>query len=157
MKVALLWVGKTNFSFVEEGIRIYIDRIRKYLPFEIIEIKALRNSKSLNEAQVKKLEGNEILNKIQAGDYVILLDEKGKEFASVQFAQQFSAYQNQGIKRIVFVIGGAYGFSDEVYAISKEKISLSQMTFSHQIIRIIFLEQLYRSQTIIKGEPYHHE
>lgn len=157
MKVLLLWVGKTNFAFVNEGIKTYVDRIRKYVPFEISEIKALKNAKSLSDSQLKKLEGQEIISRIQPGDYVVLLDEKGKEYNSVQFSAQILGYQNQSIKRIVFVIGGAYGFSEEIYTICNEKISLSKMTFSHQIIRVIFLEQLYRAFTILKGEPYHHE
>lgn len=157
MKVLLLWVGKTNFNFVNEGIKTYADRIKKYCPFEISEIKALKNTKNINENQQKKLEGLEILERVQPGDYVILLDENGKEFSSMQFSAQISGFQKQGLKRIVFIIGGAYGFSEEVYTICKEKISLSKMTFSHQIIRVIFLEQLYRAFTIIKNEPYHHE
>lgn len=157
MKVLLLWVGKTDFNFVDEGIKTYAERIKRYVPFEIQEIRDLKNKKVLETAQIKKLEGEEILSRLSPGDYVVLLDEKGKEFTSLQFSTYMTQVFNQGIKRMVFVIGGAYGFSDEVYARARDKVSLSKMTYSHQLIRVVFLEQLYRSQTIIKGEPYHHE
>ena len=157
MKVLLLWVGKTDFKFVGEGVKLYSERIKRYISFEISEIKALKNAKNLSSAQIKKIEGDEILSNLQSTDYVVLLDEKGKEFTSTQFSTFMASIANQRIKRLVFVIGGAYGFSDEVYEKAREKHSLSKMTYSHQLIRVIFLEQLYRSQTIIKGEPYHHD
>ena len=156
MKVSLVVVGKTDFRFVEEGETMYSERISRYVSFERIVIKDVKNRKSLEKMQIKKLEGIEIMAKIQPGDYVVLLDDKGKEFNSTGFSGFIESKINVP-KRLVFVIGGAYGFSDEVYMKSNEKLSVSKMTFSHQIVRIIFLEQLYRAFTIIKGEPYHHE
>ena len=144
-------------SFIEDGINIYVDRIKHYIKFEIIYIKDLKKLKGMSETQFKKAEGSEILNKINHGDYLILLDEKGKELSSLAFSSFIEKKIQSGIKRLVFAVGGAYGFSDEVYSHSNELISLSKMTFSHQIIRVIFLEQLYRAFSIIKGEPYHHE
>jgi len=157
MKVTLILVGKTDFNFIEEGENMYTERIKRYVSFEKIVLKDLKNKKSLEQTQIKKLEGAEILNRINAGDYVVLLDEHGKEYCSIKFASFLENKFMGSHKRIVFIIGGAYGFDDEVYAKCNEKISLSKMTFSHQIIRLIFLEQLYRAFTIIKGEPYHHE
>ena len=157
MKVSLILVGKTDFEFIEEGENMYTERIKRYISFEKIILKDLKNKKSLDQAQIRKLEGAEILNRINAGDYVVLLDERGKEFSSINFASFLENKFMNSYKRLVFIIGGAYGFDDEVYEKCNEKISLSKMTFSHQIIRLIFLEQLYRGFTIIKGEPYHHE
>ena len=157
MKVSLILVGKTDFNFIEEGENMYTERIKRYISFEKIVLKDLKNKKSLDQAQIKKLEGAEILSRINGGDYVILLDERGKEYSSINFASFLENKFINSYKRLVFIIGGAYGFNDEVYEKCNEKISLSKMTFSHQIIRLIFLEQLYRGFTIIKGEPYHHE
>jgi 23S rRNA (pseudouridine1915-N3)-methyltransferase len=157
MKVSLIMVGKTDFAFVEEGEALYADRISRYVLFEKIVIKDIKNRKALDASQIKKNEGVEILSKMQPGDYVVLLDDKGREFNSISFANYMEAKLNTTSKRMVFVIGGAYGFSEEVYQRANEKISLSKMTFSHQIIRVIFLEQLYRAFSILKGEPYHHE
>jgi 23S rRNA (pseudouridine1915-N3)-methyltransferase len=157
MKVSLIMVGKTDFRFIEEGETMYSERIGRYISFEKIVIKDVKNRKSLEQLQIKKLEGIEILNRIQQGDYVVLLDDKGKEFNSMGFSSFIESKILTVPKRLVFIIGGAYGFSDEVYQMAKEKLSVSKMTFSHQIVRLIFLEQLYRAFTIIKGEPYHHE
>ena len=156
MKTNLLLVGKTvNKNFVA-GIDDYAERISHYMPFEITTIPELRNTKSLTEEQQKQAEGELILKQLQPSDTVVLLDEHGRELRSVEYAQWLSQKQ-QTVRRLVFVIGGPYGFSPDVYARANEKISLSKMTFSHQMVRLIFTEQLYRACTIIKGEPYHHE
>lgn len=156
MKVLFLMVGKTDFQFINDGFMMYVQRIKRYISFDIGIIRDIKKSKAQDTAQMKKLEGDEILNTIQASDYVVLLDEKGKELTSVSFSSFIENKMNTGAKRLVFVVGGAYGFSEEVYKRANYQLSLSNMTFSHQIIRIIFLEQLYRAFTIIKGEPYHH-
>jgi 23S rRNA (pseudouridine1915-N3)-methyltransferase len=156
MKVLLIQTGKTDFQYVAEGSKIFSDRIEKYIPFETITVVAKKN-KASDLLLIKNMEGKVILEKIQGGDVVVLLDEKGKEMGSKDFSTFMQNKMNAGIKRLVFVIGGAYGFSDDIYKRADDKISLSKMTFSHQIVRLLFLEQLYRSMTIIKGEPYHHE
>ena len=156
MKTLLILVGKTNDKHFQAGISDYAERISHYMPFDIVTIPELRNTKSLSEEQQKTAEGELILKQIQTSDTVVLLDEHGKELRSVDFARWLSQKQ-QTARRLVFVIGGPYGFSPEVYARANEKLSLSQMTFSHQMVRLIFTEQLYRACTIIKGEPYHHE
>ncbi|MBP9725120.1 MAG: 23S rRNA (pseudouridine(1915)-N(3))-methyltransferase RlmH [Bacteroidia bacterium] len=141
---------------MEKGITEYAERLIHYTSFTLHTVEAVKKTSSVTAEQVKQKEGEHILRKLSAADFLILLDDKGKEFNSVQFAAQLEKWQLQ-TKSIVFVIGGAYGFSDAVYQRAQAKLSLSQMTFSHQIIRVIFLEQLYRAFTIIKGEPYHHE
>ncbi|MBP5798885.1 MAG: 23S rRNA (pseudouridine(1915)-N(3))-methyltransferase RlmH [Prevotella sp.] len=156
MKTLLFLVGKTNDKHFQAGISDYAERISHYMPFDIVTIPELRNTKSLSEEQQKTAEGELILKQIQTSDTVVLLDEHGKELRSVDFARWLSQKQ-QTARRLVFVIGGPYGFSPDVYARANEKLSLSQMTFSHQMVRLIFTEQLYRACTIIKGEPYHHE
>jgi 23S rRNA (pseudouridine1915-N3)-methyltransferase len=155
MKITLLAIGKTNTAEIRNIVDDYSKRINRYVKFEAVYIENNQQKFSDNEKQKTK-EGELILKKLQSGDYLILLDERGKEFNSVQFAEQLNLLFNQSIKNICFVIGGAYGFSEEVYARSNAKISLSRMTFSHQIIRAIFTEQLYRAFTIINNEPYHH-
>jgi 23S rRNA (pseudouridine1915-N3)-methyltransferase len=155
MKITLLAIGKTNSAEIRNIVDDYSKRINRYVKFEAVYIENSQQKFSDNEKQKIK-EGEHILKKLQAGDYLILLDERGKEYNSVQFAEQLNLLFNQSIKNICFVIGGAYGFSEEVYARSNAKISLSRMTFSHQIIRAIFAEQLYRAFTIINNEPYHH-
>jgi len=155
MKITLLAIGKTNSAEIRNIVDDYSKRISRYVKFEAVYIENNQQKFSDNEKQKIK-EGEHILKKLQAGDYLILLDERGKEYNSVQFAEQLNLFFNQSIKNICFVIGGAYGFSEEVYARSNTKISLSRMTFSHQIIRAIFTEQLYRAFTIINNEPYHH-
>lgn len=156
MKTVLILVGKTVNKHFVAGIDDYAERITHYMPFEIITIPELRNTKNLSEDQQKTAEGDLILRQIQPSDTVVLLDEHGKEFRSVNYARWLSQKQ-QTARRLVFVIGGPYGFSEAVYARANEKLSLSKMTFSHQMVRLIFTEQLYRACTIIKGEPYHHE
>ena len=156
MKTVLILVGKTVNKHFIAGIEDYSERISHYMPFEIVTIPELRNTKNLSEEQQKISEGDLILRQIQPSDTVVLLDEHGKEFRSIEYARWLQQKQ-QTARRLVFVIGGPYGFSDAVYSRSNEKISLSKMTFSHQMVRLIFTEQLYRACTIIKGEPYHHE
>lgn len=156
MKIVLLVIGKTDKDFVKNGIEEYKKRLVHYLPFEIKIIPDIKNTKNLSENQQKQKEGVLILEKIKSGDTLILLDEGGKEFSSVAFSKFIEQKMIGGTKNLVFTIGGPYGFSDEVYKKAQGKVSLSKMTFSHQMIRMIFTEQLYRSMTIIKGEPYHH-
>ena len=156
MKTLLILVGKTTDKHFQAGIDDYASRIGHYMPFDIVTIPELRNTKSLSEEQQKTSEGELILRQLQPSDTVVLLDEHGREFRSVEYARWLTQKQ-QTTRRLVFVIGGPYGFSDAVYERANEKISLSKMTFSHQMVRLIFTEQLYRACTIIKGEPYHHE
>ena len=156
MKFILLTVGKTDVPWVRSGLDLYTSRLQHYVKFELREIPELKGVSALSEEQIKQKEGTLILK--EAGDAeMFLLDEHVKEFRSVEFAAQVQKLMNRGGKDIIFVIGGAYGFSPEVYAKASGKISLSKMTFSHQMVRTIFAEQLYRAFTIIKGEPYHHE
>ena len=157
MKIALLTVGKTDRDWVKQGLDIYVSRLKHYIPFSIIEIPELKNVSALSKDQIKTREGELILKNIKPTDEVILLDEHGYEYSSVEFAKIIQDRISYGGKDMVFVIGGAYGFSDPVYRRANSKISLSRMTFSHQMVRTIFAEQLYRAFTIIKGEPYHHE
>ncbi|MBQ5607141.1 MAG: 23S rRNA (pseudouridine(1915)-N(3))-methyltransferase RlmH [Bacteroidaceae bacterium] len=156
MKTLLILVGKTTSKVFNTGINDYVERISHYMPFDIITIPELKNTKSITEEQQKEKEGELILKHIQPGDILVLLDEHGKEFRSIELANWLERKQ-QTCRRLVFVIGGPYGFSKEVYDKANEKISLSKMTFSHQMMRLIFTEQIYRACTIIKGEPYHHE
>lgn len=154
--VRLLVVGKTDMPWVRAGLDLYASRIVHYVRFEVKEIPELKNVGALSEAQIKEKEGALIL-KEAAGSEIILLDERGKEFRSVEFASELQKRLSRGGKDLCFVIGGAYGFSPEVYAAASDKLSLSKMTFSHQMVRVVFAEQLYRAFTIMKGEPYHHE
>ena len=156
MKTILILVGKTQSKIFKLGIDDYVSRIEHYMPFSITIIPELKNTKSLSEDQQKQKEGELILKEIQPSDTVVLLDEHGAEFRSIEYANWLKQKQNTA-RRLVFIIGGPYGFSPDVYARANEKISLSHMTFSHQMVRLIFTEQLYRACTIIKGEPYHHE
>ncbi|MBR4978574.1 MAG: 23S rRNA (pseudouridine(1915)-N(3))-methyltransferase RlmH [Bacteroidales bacterium] len=157
MKITLLTVGKTDRDWVRQGLDIYVSRLKHYIPFILTEIPELKNVSALSKDQIKIKEGELILKNIRPADDVILLDEHGKEYSSVQLAKILQDKISYECKDIVFVIGGAYGFSDAVYARANSKLSLSKMTFSHQMVRTIFAEQLYRAFTIMKGEPYHHE
>ncbi len=157
MKTALITVGKTTDKHIVSLIEEYVQRLKHYINFEIVVIHELKNTKSLTAEQQKRNEGELIMKQIQQGDVVVLLDEHGKELRSVEFADWMVNKMNTTNKRLVFIIGGPYGFSPDVYCIAHEKLSLSKMTFSHQMIRLIFVEQIYRAMTIIKGEPYHHE
>ena len=149
-------VGKTTDKHFQAGISDYVERIGHYMPFEMLTIPELKNTKNLTEEQQKTAEGELILKQIQPSDTVVLLDEHGHEYRSIEFARWLEQKRNTA-RRLVFVIGGPYGFSQAVYARAGEQLSLSKMTFSHQMIRLIFTEQIYRACTIIKGEPYHHE
>lgn len=153
----LLTVGKTDIEWVRKGLETYSSRLTHYVPFSVCEIPELKNTSALTKAQIKEKEGELILRNIKPSDRVVLMDEHGKEYRSIEFAEEIRKLMIGGGKDIVFVIGGAYGFSEAVYARCDGKISLSRMTFSHQMVRTIFAEQLYRAFTIIKGEPYHHE
>ena len=157
MKIQLICVGKTERAYLKEGESEYLKRLRHYCSFEKIEIPELKNAKKLREDQIKTEEGKLILAMVDRSTQLILLDENGKSFNSVGFSKYLQKKFNQGGKSIVFVVGGAYGFSDELYARSNGKISLSEMTFSHQMVRLFFIEQIYRALTILKGEPYHHQ
>lgn len=156
MKTTLILVGKTNNKHFEAGINDYAGRINHYLPFEMVVVPELKNTKALSEEQQKEREGEQILRLVQTADTVVLLDEHGTEFRSVELAAWLQKKQ-QSARRLVFIIGGPYGFSPAVYARANEQLSLSRLTFSHQMVRLVFTEQLYRACTIIKGEPYHHE
>lgn len=156
MKTELLLVGKTVNKHFVAGINDYVERIGHYIPFAITIIPELKNTKALTEQQQKDREGELILKQIQSSDTVVLLDEHGEEFRSIELASWLEQKQ-QTARRLVFVIGGAYGFSQAVYDRANEKLSLSKMTFSHQMVRLIFTEAIYRACTIIKGEQYHHE
>ena len=157
MNVKLLTVGKTDVPWVKEGLDLYASRLRHYVPFTVEEIPELKKVSSLTEEQIKQKEGELILKQVGPQDTVILMDERGLQMRSTEFASWLEKQLSGGSKGIVFVIGGAYGFSPDVYTRATGKISLSKMTFSHQMVRTIFAEQLYRACTILKGEPYHHE
>ena len=157
MKITLLTVGKTDKDWVRQGMEIYVSRLKHYIPFSVVEIPELKNVSSLTRDQIKVREGELILKNIRPTDDLILLDEKGKEYSSVEFAKVIQDKISYAGKDMVYVIGGAYGFSEDVYRRANSKISLSRMTFSHQMVRAIFAEQIYRAFTIMKGEPYHHE
>ena len=157
MKIILAVVGKMASGYLSKGIEEYTSRLKHYVPFEILHIADAKNTKSLTEAQQKAAEGRNILAALDSSDHVVLLDEHGKQFTSVEFAHYIEKKMASVQRRLVFVVGGPYGFSPEVYARANEKISLSSMTFSHEMIRLIFTEQLYRAMTILRGEPYHHE
>ncbi|MBS9768896.1 MAG: 23S rRNA (pseudouridine(1915)-N(3))-methyltransferase RlmH [Flavobacteriaceae bacterium] len=156
MKIQIISIGKTSFSYLDEGIELYQKRLVHYIPFEWIELPDVKKGKYGNVEQLKTIEGENFLKKIPSDAFVVLLDVKGKEISSEKFADFLNTRMISGVKNLCFVIGGAYGFSQEIYKRAEFKISLSKMTFSHQIIRVIFLEQLYRAMTILKGEPYHH-
>ena len=157
MKITLLTVGKTDKDWVRQGLDIYVPRLKHYIPFSIVEIPELKNVSALSKDQIKSKEGELILKNIRPTDDVILLDEKGKQYTSVELAKIIQDKISYAGKDIIFIIGGAYGFSDAVYQRANSKLSLSKMTFSHQMVRAIFAEQIYRAFTIMRGEPYHHE
>jgi len=157
MKLKIIFLGKTEADYLKTASDIYYKRLQNYLPIELIIIPALKNTKALNIEQQKTKEGKLILDKIEPSDLVVLLDEKGKEYRSIEFANYFQNKMNSGIKSLCLIIGGPYGFSPDVYAKANHKIALSKMTFSHQMIRLILLEQCYRAMSILRNEPYHHE
>ena len=157
MKITLLTVGKTDIKWVKEGLEMYSSRISHYVPFSVMEIPELKNVSALSTDQIKKKEGDLILKHIRPQDELVLLDERGQRRTSLAFASWLQDRLSRGARDMVFVVGGAYGFATEVYNRADASISLSEMTFSHQIVRTIFAEQLYRAFTIIRGEPYHHQ
>ena len=157
MKIVLVVVGKTNEKYLIEGISDYQKRLKHYINFEIVEILNIKNVKNFSEKQLIKKEGEMILKQINTSDYLVLLDDQGNDFSSPSFADKLQQWMISGKKRLVFVVGGAYGFSQEVYNRGNEKLSLSKMTFSHQMVRLFFVEQLYRGYTILNNEPYHHK
>lgn len=157
MKIVLMVVGKTTDKHFIASIDEYVGRINHYVSFSIEVIPELKNTKNLSEKEQKEREGELILKSLQQGDYVVLLDEHGKERRSIEFAFWIEKKMATGQKRIVFLVGGPYGFSESIYKRGTEMVSLSQMTLSHQMIRLLFVEQIYRAMTIINGEPYHHE
>jgi 23S rRNA (pseudouridine1915-N3)-methyltransferase len=157
MKIALLQIGKTSDKHISDVVDLYASRIKKYSVFEVITLTDLKNTKNMSVQEQKLKEGKRIIQSLGNEDYVIFLDEKGKEFRTLEFSEWMGKIFMLPKKRIVFVIGGPWGFSDDVYNRADFKMSLSKMTFPHQLVRLLFLEQLYRMFTIIKGEPYHHE
>ena len=157
MKIVLLTIGKTKQQYLIDGFYKYQKRLEHYNPFEIIEILSVRKKKNLGDLQLKKEEGKMILEKLKPSDHLVLLDHNGKEFNSPGFAKRLQDWMLSGKKRLVFVIGGPYGFSQDVYDRAQEKLSLSRMTFSHQMVRLFFVEQIYRAYTILNNEPYHND
>ena len=157
MKITLLVVGKTSNNYLSQGINEYTKRLSFYIPFNIEYLSDIKNAKNLTFEQQKHAEGNAILAATEKSDFVVLLDERGKEFTSMEFSKYIEKKKAAVPKRLLFIIGGPYGFSDEVYARANDKISLSKMTFNHEMVRLFFTEQLYRAMTIINNEPYHHE
>ena len=157
MRINLLCIGKTDDKKITELISYYIARLPTHWNFEMIEIPDAKNARNLSSDLLKKEEAKLFFNHIENTDLVILLDEKGKEFTSREFAQKLNYYQNNSIKRVCFLVGGAYGFSDEMYNRANEKLSLSKMTFTHQMIRLFFVEQIYRADQILQGKPYHND
>jgi 23S rRNA (pseudouridine1915-N3)-methyltransferase len=157
MKIALMQIGKTDEKFIVDGVEEYSSRIRKYSGFEIITIPDLKNTRNMPVEEQKIKEGEKICKLLNNDDYVILLDERGKELRTVELSEQLGKIFMLGKKRVVFVIGGPFGFSGGVYKKADLRLSLSKLTFSHQLVRLLFAEQLYRALTVIKGDPYHHE
>ena len=157
MKITLLVVGKTSTGYLKQGIDEYCTRLNHYVAFEIQYLNDAKNTRNMSEQQQKSCEGNLILSSLDKSDFVVLLDEHGKENTSVAFSRYIQKRMLSGVKRLVFVVVGPYGFCDEVYSRANDKVSLSKLTFSHEMVRLIFTEQLYRAFTILNHEPYHHE
>jgi 23S rRNA (pseudouridine1915-N3)-methyltransferase len=157
MKIVLLTIGKTSEKYLIEGIAQYQKRLKHYTQFEMLDILNIKNAKNFSNAELMKKEGELILKQLQSSDHLVLLDDKGKDFTSPKFSEKLQSWMLSGKKRLVFVVGGAYGFSEDIYARENEKLSLSKMTFSHQMVRLFFVEQIYRGYTILNNEPYHHQ
>ncbi len=155
MKIEIWWIGKTFQDFTQKGYIEFLKRIQKFTPVSIVEIADLKGQTQAKT--IKNLEAEKILAKLKPDDFLILLDEKGKNYTSVEFADFIQKKDNQSVKKLIFLIGGAYGFDEKIYERANDKISLSNMTFSHQLIRLIFMEQLYRAYTIIHNFPYHND
>jgi 23S rRNA (pseudouridine1915-N3)-methyltransferase len=157
MKITLLTVGKTEDAYLKDGTEKYLKRLKYYIKFEITELPELKNTKALSQEQQKAKEAELLFKNIATTDHVILLDEGGTEFTSVQFADLLNKKMISSVNNLVFIIGGPYGFDESIYKRANDKLSLSRMTFSHQMVRLFFVEQVYRAFTILKGEPYHHQ
>lgn len=157
MKVALIFTGKTTKKFVKEGVNYYIERIGKYTALEVVSLPDIKNTRNMQVREKKAREGLKIGHSLRSDDYVVVLDEKGSEYSTSEFSGLFGKMLMMPRKRLVFVIGGPWGFADEIYRRADLRLSLSRMTFSHQIVRLLFLEQLYRVFTVINGDPYHHD
>lgn len=157
MEIALITVGRTSVSFVKEGIEEYKSRLRRYIPFSILELPDVKKGSRCPEEQQKIAEGKSILSGLSPSDFVVLLDEKGRQYSSSDFSSFLQKKMASGLKRLVFIVGGPYGFSPEVYQRADMLLSLSKMTFNHEMVRLFFTEQIYRAMTILRGEPYHHE
>jgi 23S rRNA (pseudouridine1915-N3)-methyltransferase len=157
MKVHFWVVGKTSEAYLESGIKVYVKRLGHYLPFTYETIPDVKNAGKKTVEQLKELESQAILGRLQTDDYLVLLDEKGKTFTSVEFSQYLDRCLQKPHRRLIFLVGGAYGFDKTLYKRADEKLSLSSMTFSHRMVRLFFLEQLYRAVTILRNEPYHNE
>lgn len=157
MNIQLLTIGKTKSKYVTEGIQEYLKRLKRYVDFEIIEIPDVRNAGRISKNEQKEAEGRLILNRILPSDHLMLLDERGKQYRSTEFADRLQTIMASGRKRLVMAVGGPYGFSQAVYDRGNELLSLSKMTFNHEMVRLFITEQMYRGMTILKGEPYHHD
>ena len=157
MKIELIAIGRTSTRYIQEGIDNYVKRLKHYVPFDVTYLPDIKTTKTMTEAKQKELEGELFLSQLQPGDRLVLLDERGKEFTSREFSAYIDKMMNVVPKRLIFIIGGPYGFSEAVYARADFKVSLSKMTFSHEMVRLFFTEQLYRAMTILRGEPYHHD
>lgn len=157
MKVTFLVVGRTIDKHLTTLINDYAERVKHYVPFEMVVVPELKNTKALSAEQQKERESELLQKQLRPGDHIVLLDEGGREFRSMEFAAYLEKKQAQAARRLVFIMGGPYGFAPAIYALANEKVSLSKMTFSHQMVRLFFVEQLYRAMTILRGEPYHHE
>jgi 23S rRNA (pseudouridine1915-N3)-methyltransferase len=155
MRITLIESGKTRDSFIREGVELFRKRVVRYVPFNIETLPDLKNTRSMTMKEVQEKEGELLLKRLKPGDFMILLDERGMEFNSISFAEYLNSLEGR-VNQLLFVIGGPYGFSGEVYERADARLSLSKLTFSHQLVRVIFMEQLYRAYTILKGEPYHH-
>lgn len=157
MKIVLMAVGRTATRYIAEATDDYLRKINRYAPMEMIVVPDLKSAGKLSADQQRQREGSAILASLQGGDHVCLLDERGREMTSVEFSREIDRRMSQGLKRLVFIIGGPYGFSEEVYSRADSRLSLSRMTFTHEMVRLFFTEQVYRAMTILRGEPYHHE
>ncbi len=157
MRINLICIGKTDDKEIVSLMKYYLPRIPKHWNFELMEIPDVKNAKNLNPEQLKKEEAKLFQNNIDASDLVIILDEKGRQFTSREFSEKIDFWMGSSVKKIHFLVGGAYGFSEEIYSRANEKIALSKMTFTHQMIRLFFVEQIYRAATILQGKPYHND
>jgi 23S rRNA (pseudouridine1915-N3)-methyltransferase len=157
MKLELWLQGATAFDYLKTGVELYEKRLKHFIPFDITVLSDIKNAKSLSEDQLKTKEGEQLLKKMEQGDFLILLDERGKQYSSIQFSEFLETLIQSSNKRVIFLVGGAYGFSDPVYQRANAQWSLSKLTFSHQMVRLFIVEQIYRGMSILRGLPYHHE